>query len=341
MSIASLLDAPRIKIVAQLVPLAGTRFQPTGFPDLGAATYPSPTEPGITLLLVESVQSMANRMEAQLWPVGNLTAASVVEGLPYLRVVSDTGEYLTSSRTESHRLASAYVKDATFDGTSGLALILAELGLAPNQPIDHEKVHRAIFSLDPLCLLHGVFFADKNWPGQPKVARVISAFIEAEGAQEAYSGGVKFDHVSNSGDKDAGKGSKEGFGNVPYPRTEYVARSITAFFVIDTSQIRRYPLDRRQQELLLALGLYEIRSLLDEGLRLRTACDLEVVGEPCVERPEGAALPSLMELEGWIHERIGEVKPPREGVYKTTKTTKASGKDEVTDAEASEGPEEQ
>ena len=110
MSIASLLDAPRIKIVAKLAPLAGTRFQPTGFPDLGAATYPSPTEPGTTLLLVESVQSMANRLEGQLWPVGSLAPASVAEGLPYIRVASGTGEYLTSSRTESHRLASAYVK---------------------------------------------------------------------------------------------------------------------------------------------------------------------------------------------------------------------------------------
>lgn len=340
MSIASLLDAPRIKIVAKLAPLAGTRFQPTGFPDLGAATYPSPTDPETTLLLVESVQSMANRLEAQFWPVGSLAPASAAEGLPYVRVASETGEYLTSSRTESHRLASAYVKDADFNGVKGLDLIGERLGLAKNQPMDHARVHRAIFSLDPLCLLHGVFFADKTWPGQPKIARAVSAFVEAEGVQEAYSGGVKFDHVSNSGDKESGKDAKEGFGNVPFPRTEYVARSITAYFVIDTSQIRRYHLDRREQELLLALALLEIRSLLDEGLRLRTACDLEVVEEPSIERPAGIALPDQETLGGWVRERIGSAQSPLDGVY-ATKPTKAGKKDDVVMTDADEAPEEQ
>lgn len=340
MSIASLLDAPRIKIVADLAPLAGTRFQPTGFPDLGAATYPSPTDPGTTLLLVESVQSMANRLEAQLWPVGSLAPASVAEGLAYVRVASETGGYLTSSRTESHRLASAYVKDADFNGVKGLNLIGEKLGLAKNQPMDHAKVHRAIYALDPLCLLHGVFFADNAWPGQPKIARAVSAFVEAEGAQEAYSGGVKFDHVSNAGDKEAGKGSAEGFGNVPFPRTEYVARSITAYFVIDTSQIRRYHLDRSEQELLLALALFEVRSLLDEGLRLRTACDLEVVDEPSVERPAGSALPDQTTVAGWVHERIGAAQSPLDGIYET-KATKPRKKDDAATIEVDSAPEEQ
>lgn len=340
MSIAPLLDAPRIKIVARLAPLAGTRFQPTGFPDLGAATYPSPTEPGTTLLLVESVQSMANRLEAQLWPVGSLTPASVAEGLPYIRVASGTGEYLTSSRTESHRLASAYVKDADFNGVKGVNLIGDKLGLAKNQPMDHAKVHRAIYALDPLCLLHGVFFADNVWPGQPKIARAVSAFVEAEGVQEAYSGGVKFDHVSNAGDKEAGKGSTEGFGNVPFPRTEYVARSITAYFVIDTSQIRRYHLERSEQEMLLALALFEIRSLLDEGLRLRTACDLEVVDEPSVELPAGSSLPDLATLKGWVRERVGTPQSALDGIY-SAKPAKAAKKNEAKAPVAGEAPEEQ
>ena len=34
--------APRLLIEARLKPIAGTRFQPTGFPDLGAATYRLP-----------------------------------------------------------------------------------------------------------------------------------------------------------------------------------------------------------------------------------------------------------------------------------------------------------
>src|SRR6266852_4547597 len=48
-----------------LAPVQGDRFQPTGFPDLGAATYERPD--GTPMLLVESAQSMANRLEAVCW----------------------------------------------------------------------------------------------------------------------------------------------------------------------------------------------------------------------------------------------------------------------------------
>ena len=317
----TLLAAPRVTLRASLAPIAGTRFQPTGFPDLGAATYPSPTEPGVTLMLVESVQSMANRLEAQLWPVGALAPIDVIEGLPFVRVATKDGEYLTSSRTESHRLASAYVKDGDFNGVKGVTLIQERFGLQVGRPLDHQSIQRSIFELDPMCLLHGVFFADAKWHGQPKIARAITAFIEAEGVQEAYSGGVKFDHVSNTGDDGAPKAeggkkaSEEGRGNIPYPRTEYVARSITASVVIDTAQIRRYHLEESQRELLLALGLYEVLSLFNEGLRLRTACDLEVVGEIAVDRPAGAVLPDLATVEGWVRERLPARTPPLVCVY--------------------------
>ncbi len=195
--LATLLLAPRVKIVAQLAPIAGTRFQPTGFPDLGPATYVGPD--GTDFLLVESAQSMANRLETQLWPEGADAPAAVVAGLPYVRVTRPDGTYLTSSRTESHRLASAYVKAANIGPITGLELIRERFGLEVGTPLDHPRIAHALFDLDPLTLLHGAFFADKNWPGQPKVARAVTAFVEARGVRPAHSGGVKFDHVSNSG----------------------------------------------------------------------------------------------------------------------------------------------
>lgn len=309
--LSALLDAPRVKIVATLAPIAGTRFQPTGFPDLGAATYTGPS--GEALLLVESAQSMANRLEAQLWDGPANAPRGPADLLPFVEVHGTDGTHLTSSRTESHRLASAYVKEATFEGgESGLDLLLDRLGLQPDKPIDHQRVYRAVFELDPLCLVHGVFFADKKWPGQPKIARAVTAFVEAQDVRPAHSGGVKFDHVSNKGDVgdrgDTGKkGSEEGFGNVPFPRTEFVAEKIEASFVVDTHQIRSYGLERREAELLLALALLEIRRLLDEGLRLRTACDLDVA-EIVVERPAGAEFPDEAALVAMVVERAGS--PP-------------------------------
>lgn len=303
--LAELLALPRIKLVAELRPLAGTRFQPTGFPDLGAATYNHPD--GTRLLLVESAQSMANRLEEVLWPTGAGAPDAAVDGLPYVRIERGGG-YLTSSRTESHRLASAYVKGAQFGTDKGVDLIASRLGLKKGTPIDHGRVVREVFALDPLSLIHGVFFADDKWFGQPKIARALTGFVEAAGVEEAYSGGVKLDHVSNAGDKENQQTAKEGFGHVPFARTEYVAASIEATFVIDSSQIRRYALDQREKELLLAVALLEVRGLLDEGLRLRTACDLEVVAERG-ERPDGFELPDRSELTGLVRARIDHMPP--------------------------------
>src|SRR5450759_1446 len=89
-----------------LQPLAGARFQPTGFPDVGPALFQRPVgEDGLQdCLLLESAQSMANHLEATSWDKGLQTPVPAFAGLPYVRVVGADGGYLTSSRTEAHRL---------------------------------------------------------------------------------------------------------------------------------------------------------------------------------------------------------------------------------------------
>ena len=59
---AKLQKTPRLLAQVNLRPLQGERFQPTGFADLGPARYQAPDE--TEMLLVESAQSVANRMEA-------------------------------------------------------------------------------------------------------------------------------------------------------------------------------------------------------------------------------------------------------------------------------------
>ncbi len=60
LNLDALKDSPRLLIEARLKPVQGTRFQPTGFPEIGAAEYDGPE--GEKMLLVESAQSMANRL---------------------------------------------------------------------------------------------------------------------------------------------------------------------------------------------------------------------------------------------------------------------------------------
>jgi CRISPR-associated protein Csb1 len=47
---------------------------------------------------------------------------------------------------------------------------------------------------------------------------------------------------------------------------------------------------------LVALSLYKIRAFLENGLRLRTACDLECVAIN-VKRPQGYELPTIDTLQ--------------------------------------------
>jgi CRISPR-associated protein Csb1 len=98
-------NEPRILMEVELQPLLGQRFQPTGFPNLGAATYELPD--GTPMLLLESAQSVANRLEAVCWNASKDDLIKELEGLPYVRV--DLGDYgETNTLLEFHRLNSPY-----------------------------------------------------------------------------------------------------------------------------------------------------------------------------------------------------------------------------------------
>lgn len=282
-------DARRLLFSVRLKPVQGTRFQPTGFPDLGAAIYQAGET---TDLLVESPQSMANRLEAVCWDDATNDLREPLKGLSYIRV-EQGGEYLTSSIMEAHRINSPYIlesKDRSF-----FELLKDDVARLAEGPIDRRALAAALLRYDANSLLHGVFLAKKELAGgRLRVARALSAFIEAEGVQVAASGGVKNDHVNPAGD------TSKGFGNVPFHREEYTAERITAYFNLDLGQIRGYGLGAEVERMLILLALYKIRALLDGDLRLRTACDLTLVdGDAPImaDSPSGFALPTLDALE--------------------------------------------
>ncbi len=282
-------ETNRLLLKVDLRPAMGDRFQPTGFPDLGAATFERwnpKSETWVDCLLVESPQSMANRLEATAWDPLENRPVEVFDGLPWVRVMREDGEYVTSSRTEAHRLASAFVKEATLDSTAMLDVIGERLGLTEDRPLAPREIAAAVFALDPFCLVHGVFFADKKWPGQPKIARALTGGIDAVNVKRAESGGVKRDHVRHS-ITDTG-GSSEGFGSIPFHRTEFTAAEIVANFSIDRAQLRSYGLPDDATDLLFSIARWEIRSLLDGPMRLRTACDLEASDLESLEKDLGA-----------------------------------------------------
>ena len=303
----------RTVLEADLTPLAGTLFQPTGFPDLGASEF------GDNLLLVESAQSMANWLEGTTWDSAISDQVPELAGLPYVRVISPEGDFLSSSRLEAHRLASAYIMNGTAGDLNGEKWMEQRLGLVKGRPLDYRTVARACFRLDPVSLVHGVFFARKSWPWQPKISRAVTSFIEASGAKPAVSGGVKRDIVINEA---KGGATAEGYGTVPHHRVEYTAEKIIAYFTVDHAQFRSYGLSQTATALLEALADFEIATLLDRGMRLRTRCDL-VVREIRGERPEAAeAAARVVKFAADCQEELGQVTEVRWS--ETARAAKAS-----------------
>ncbi len=288
LDLSSLHHQPRLLIEAALKPVQGHRFQPTGFPNLDHAVYESPDGRG-RIVLVESAQSMANRMEAVCWDEIADDWVPVLRGLPVVKVIGEKGEPLTNSLIEAHRLNSPYI----LEGKDKLVVNMLKRRLASLEVgrVNLRDLAEVLLEFDTNALLHGVFFAKKELAGgRLRLPRSLSAFIEAEGAKVAASGGVKNDSVNPSGD------TAKGFGNVPFARDEWVAEQITAYFNLDLRQIRAFGLGDDVERLLIALALFKIRKFLVEGLRLRTACDLDLEGIT-VTRPENFELPSLKSLE--------------------------------------------
>lgn len=304
-----LTDAPRLLIEADLRPIQGTRFQPTGFPDLGAATYDGPD--GSAMLLVESAQSMANRLESVCWDENLDDWVEPLRGLPLVKVLDKKGEPLTNSVLEAHRLNSPYIlegKDKTV-----LDLLRERLAHMEEGRVNIRDLAATLLEIDANATLHGIFLAKKELAGgRLRLPRAVSAFIEAENVTVAASGGVKNDTVNPSGE------AAKGFGNVPFARDEYVSPKITAYFNLDLAQIRAFGLGDAATELLTALGLFKIRRFLDEGLRLRTACDLEL-RKLRVTRPQGFEVPDRTSLEAALPALIETV--ASEGRFAEPRTT--------------------
>jgi len=164
-----------------------------------------------------------------------------------------------------------------------------------------KKFHAGLLKYDPNSLIHGCFLEEIG--GRLRATRILSGFIEGSEIAPAESGGVKNNIVQPE--------LKGGEGNVPFHRTEFVAKEIKAYFNLDLALLGGYGLATEKEnkqldewkkkdeksrgerpfvfsnpeKLLIALSLLKVRRFLSTGLRLRTACDLEMDGELAVTRP--------------------------------------------------------
>ena len=320
----------RLLFKIPLQPAQGHRFQPTGFPSLGAATFKTAVGDS---LLVESAQSMANHLEMTIWDPARNDIKEELRGLSHVRVTRNN-EFLTDTILESHRLNSPYLLEGS--NREFFNTFRSELGAMETGPVDRHKLAKSLLKYDINSLIHGVFLAKKQLAGgRLRVARSLSAFIEADNIHIAASGGVKNDHVNPSGD------TKSGFGNVPFARDEYTAETITLYVNLDLAQIRGYGLGGQVEEMLILLALYKLRALTAEGIRLRTACDLEVRNQNIVATvPQEWQLPTITDLKEDLRSAITICKSSMEELEVTYEDELKKGKadpEKTADEEAGSG----
>ncbi|MFH1113907.1 MAG: type I-U CRISPR-associated RAMP protein Csb1/Cas7u [Pseudomonadota bacterium] len=285
--------APRVLLESDLQPTQGHRFQATGFPDLGPARYQAPD--GTEMLLVESAQSVANRMEAVCWDPVEKKLIKDLSGVPYVSVVRSDSSELTNSILEAHRINSEYIM---YDKSPLRTAFESEIDYKKDAPVDWHKFYRALFKYDPNSLIHGCFL--EEIAGRLRVPRALTGFIEASTVGAVESGGVKFNIVQPH--------LKEGKGHVPYHRTEFTASRITAYFNLDLELIRSFSLGIHATDFLIALSFFKITRFLDEGLRLRTACDLQKVDGQRITAPKDFTIPDESNLRAIVKDMIAACK---------------------------------
>jgi CRISPR-associated protein Csb1 len=344
-------------LTATLEPIAGDRFQPAGFPEIGHVIYKAPRRDGSTenVCIVDSAASMANHLESVCQRgVYDLDLADDLQGMPYIRCVtgdlvngelpSDKREIVVTSLTEGHRIASSYFLDGVLlDGDGGKTATRFEEDLATKfgvvlhgsskahpPPDKWWSVFKTIFEVDPNSLVHGLLFP--QW--QIKIPRALTAHLEAFGASRVDRSGVKFDRLG-----------KTSSGQPIFAVDDATAESIRATFVLDVSLIRSFGrkkgneqlgLSDKRQEFLVALALWKIQKLLESPFRFRSGCHLRRVslkhGEQDVEID--IAITRTITAAAFRSERSDDGKPkppivtdvfwPREELYREGKADASS-----------------
>jgi CRISPR-associated protein Csb1 len=297
--------ASPLVLTATLKPVAGLdRFQPAGFPEIGHVIYKAPRKDGRVenVCIVDSPASMANHLESVcMRGPHDLELDDDLAGMPYLRCVTggltdkklplEKRELVVTSLTEGHRIASTYFLDGcSLDLDASLApetfakALEREFGIKlPGSKKAHppaEKwwdVFKTIFKYDPNALVHGVLFPQY----QIKIARFLTAHLEALGAARVDRSGVKFDRLG-----------KTTSGQPIFAVDDETASAIRATFVLDVALLRSFGrtekkdgsnwekvrgLSEKQKEFVAALALWKIDRLLKTPFRYRSGCHLELV----------------------------------------------------------------
>ncbi|SEH13657.1 type I-G CRISPR-associated RAMP protein Csb1/Cas7g [Thermoleophilum album] len=283
----------QVVITASLELVNGRFLQPTGFPDIGPCIYRD--KDGRRWCLVESEQSMANRLEAVCMKEPGVWTDELEKlELPVIAVLDPDENHdnlLTTNLCEPHRCASSYVLDGKIDdqNTKTMKQVFEqELGLTQDGdswPLDRRaKLERLVFALDPGALLHGFQFVQWKFVGL-RQTRLVHGRLEAELADEpeVHYGMVKWDAI----EPEATREERANKGQSIAAKSRIVPKKIVAWFEIDLLGLKALALDDTEKKFLLGLALWKVGAFLGNkpafdprsrqtlpSLRLRADCYL-------------------------------------------------------------------
>jgi CRISPR-associated protein Csb1 len=245
--------ASPLVLTATLRPVGGLdRFQPAGFPEIGHVIYKALRKDGHVenVCIVDSPASMANHLESVcLQGAHDLELDDDLAGMPYLRCVTgdlvdtklppEKRELVVTSLTEGHRIASTYFLDGeslnaedsvapetfakTLERDFGIKLPGSKKAHTPAEK--WWDVFKTLFKYDPNTLVHGVLFPQY----QIKIARFLTAHLEAFGAARVDRSGVKFDRLG-----------KTTSGQPIFAVDDETATEIRATFILDVALLRSF-----------------------------------------------------------------------------------------------------
>ena len=330
----------RLVLQATLAPVAGkTRFQPAGFPEIGHVLYNAPDNQKVCI--VDSAASMANHLETVCTNGFDLSLVDELDALPYVECVTgaDRHEVVVTSLSEGHRLASDYflkgarlVDNLPEDRTFGTVLLADEFGLRDlgnkTHPLPAQwwNVFTTIFRYDPNSLVHGILFPAMGI----KLPRVLTATLDAFGADRVATSGVKFDKLG-----------KTNSGQPIFAKDEETASEIRATFTVDVSLIRSFGrgndgLNMGQKQFVLGFALWKIGKLLASPFRFRSECDLELTGlQIDGDKSDVAALAidvqALIKEAGFQEPRVTRIYWNDSELFKAAKDTTDGGSTDTND----------
>lgn len=284
--IETLYGQDQVVITASLQLANGRFLQPTGFPDIGSCIYRD--KDGSRWCLVESEQSMANRLEAVCMKEPGVWTDEL-KGLPVIAVLDPDDNLLTTNLCEPHRCASSYVLDGTIDGGATMKQLFEQkLGLTQSGdswPLDSRAaLESLVFALDPGALLHGFQFVQWKFVGL-RQTRLVHGRLEAELADEpeVHYGMVKWDAIEPESTRE----ERANKGQSIAAKSRIVPKKIVAWFEIDLLGLKALALDDTQKKFLLGLALWKVGAFLSNkpafdprsrqtlpSLRLRADCYL-------------------------------------------------------------------